>query len=88
MCSSAISVPNSGLADANEIVPSIGSSTQTNSASGALFAVLLAEDAVLREALRDHLAHQCLGVAVGAVVTDRLVWFLSSMPRVVGVAPK
>ena len=32
----------------NDLVPSIGSSTQTNSASARIGAVLLAEDAVLR----------------------------------------
>ena len=64
-CASAISVPNSGRPVMNDLVPSIGSSTQTNSASAPLGAVLLAEDAVIRVGGLDQLAHPRLGLAVG-----------------------
>ena len=48
----------------NDLVPSIGSSTQTYSAFDALVAVFLADDAVRREVLLDQRAHRVLGRAV------------------------
>ena len=63
--SSAISVPNSGRPVMNDLVPSIGSSTQTSSASGALGAVLLAEDAVGRDSAAGSARASALGLAVG-----------------------
>ena len=47
------------------LVPSIGSSTQTYSASGRVGAELLADDAVPGELGLDHPPHRHLGGAVG-----------------------
>ena len=62
---SAISVPQAGMPEMKDLVPSIGSSTQTYSASGALLAELLADDAVVRERATDEGAHRGLGGVIG-----------------------
>ena len=62
---SAISVPNSGTPLMKDLVPSIGSSTQTNSASSRFAAIFLADDAVRREPRFDQLPHRRLGRAIG-----------------------
>ena len=64
-------MPQTGRPEMKARVPSIGSSTQTNSRVGALGAVLLADDAVVRIGRRDQLAHRRLGVAVGHRSPDR-----------------
>ena len=65
-CSSPISVPNTGMPVMKALVPSIGSSTQTYSASSRSRAVFLAEDAVLRaRPLLEQRAHRRFGLAVG-----------------------
>ena len=60
-----ISVPQAGMPEMNDLVPSIGSSTQTYSASVCSDAVFLAEDAVVGKLLADQRAHALLRRAVG-----------------------
>ena len=60
-----ISVPNTGRPVMKARVPSIGSSTQRSRACGLSQPELLAENAVLGKALRQHRAHRLLGGAVG-----------------------
>ena len=62
---SAISVPQAGMPDMKDLVPSIGSSTQTYSASGRSLAEFLADHAVGREGAPDQRAHGGLGGMVG-----------------------
>ncbi len=62
---SAISVPNSGTPLIKDFVPSIGSKTQTNSASSRIAAELLAENTVLGKSPFDQRPHRLLGGAVG-----------------------
>ncbi len=62
---SAISVPQAGIPAMNDFVPSIGSSTQTYSASARSGGGFLADDAVFGKCPPDYGAHGVLGGMVG-----------------------
>ena len=62
---SPISVPQVGRPEMKLLVPSIGSSTQTYSASGRSLTIFLADDAMRGKGLGDQPPHRGLGAAVG-----------------------
>ena len=71
-CISAICVENIGYSRTNALVPSIGSTSQTYSASSALVPGLLAVEAVLREIARRGCARIVFSVSTSASVTGDL----------------
>ena len=62
---SAINVPQAGMPVMKDLVPSIGSSTQTVFGIGTLVAELLADDAVIGKAPADQGAHRGFGGVIG-----------------------
>ncbi len=66
-----ISVPQAGMPEMNDLVPSIGSSTQTYSASVRSDAVFLAEDAVVREERRMRARMACSAARSAAVTGSK-----------------
>ena len=69
---SAISVPQAGMPEMNDLVPSIGIEHPDIFGVGTLVAVLLADDAVIRKGLLDQIAHRVSAARSAAVTGSKL----------------
>ena len=79
-------MPNSGTPLIKDLVPSIGSSVQTNSASVAHPAEFLADDAVVRKTLLDQ-RRIAISAARSAAVTGRQIGLVVDRERLAEIGP-